>query len=183
MQAAREQVIAYRVAAQQFDRSATTARSLAVLDIGVQDGAGESARLAFDARLPSTPPDGLFGPDASLALVWSLRGAPYVHRRGDLGRLAAALYPSSEPDATQRLCETGPSVDRAGIEALDQFPTAAAALRTAVARPTGKGAASTTVTAAIPEVMRRPCRTCKTSHISDSAMRVASLAAGLELQP
>jgi hypothetical protein len=183
MEASREQVIAYRVAAQQLDRSGRTARGLAVLDIGVQDGAGEAARLAFDARLPSTPRDDLFGPDASLALVWSLRGAPYVHRRGDLARLAAALYPLSEADATQRLSETGPSVDRAGIDALDQFATAAAAMRKAVTRPTGKGAASTAITKAIPEAMRRPCRTCRTSHISDAAMRAAALAAGLELQP
>ena len=48
MQASREQVLAYRVAAQQLDRSAKTVRSLAVLDIGVQDAAGEAARLAFD---------------------------------------------------------------------------------------------------------------------------------------
>ena len=183
MQASREQVIAYRVAAQQLDRSARTARGLAVLDIGVQDGAGESARLAFDARLPSTPPVDLFGPGSSLALVWSLRGAPYVHRRRDLPELAAALYPLSEADATQRLGETGPSVDRAGIEALEQFATAAAAMREAVARPTAKGAASTAVTKAIPEPMRRPCRGCRTRHISDPAMRVAALPAGLELLP
>ncbi len=183
MQASREQVIAYRVAAQQLDRSGKTARSLAVLDIGVQDAAGEAARLAFDARLTSTPRPELFGPGASLALVWSLRGAPYVHRRGDLGKLAGALYPLSEADATQRLGETGPSVERAGIDALEQFAIAASALRKAVARPTGKGAASTSVTKTIPEVMRRACRSCKTSHISDSAMRAAALAAGLELEP
>ena len=183
MQVSREQIVAYRVAAQQLDRSGKTARGLTVLDIGVQDGAGEAARLAFDARLPSTPRDDLFGPDATLALVWSLRGAPYVHRRGDLSRLAGALYPLSEADATQRLGETGPSVERAGIDALEQFGTAAAALRKVVARPTDKGAASTAATATIPDVMRRPCRTCRTSHISDPAMRAAAFAAGLELQP
>jgi hypothetical protein len=31
--------------------------------------------------------------------------------------------------------------------------------------------------------MRRDCRACKTRHISDSAMRVAAPAAGLELEP
>lgn len=183
MQASREQVVAYRVAAQQLDRSAKTVRSLAVLDIGVQDAVGDAARLAFDARLASTPPVDVFGPDASLALMWSLRGAPYVHRRTDLGKLARALYPLSEADATQRLSETGPSVQRAGIDALEQFAVAASTLRKVVARPTPKGEASTAVTKAIPEAMRRPCRTCKTSHISDAAMRAAALAAGLELQP
>jgi hypothetical protein len=42
---------------------------------------------------------------------------------------------------------------------------------------------STAVTQAIPKAMWRECRACKTSHISDSAMRASFLAAGLELQP
>ncbi len=58
-----------------------------------------------------------FGPGQPLALVWSLRGAPYVHRRDDLDAVAAALYPMSEQDAGGRLNETGPAVKRAGIPA------------------------------------------------------------------
>lgn len=183
MKVTREQVIAYRVAAQQLDRSGRTARGLAVLDIGVQESAGEQARLAFDARLPKTPSADVFGPDKSLALVWSLRGAPYVHRRSELDELAGALYPLSEADATQRLNETGPSVQRKGMAAMDQFTTAVEAMREVVRKPTAKGAASTAVTKAIPKAMWRECRACKTSHISDSAMRASFLAAGLELQP
>jgi hypothetical protein len=179
----REQVIAYRIEAQQLHRTARQARSLAVLDIGVQDAAGDQARLAFDARLPTTPARDLFGPDSTLALAWTLRGAPYVHRRRDLDALAAALYPLSEADAAGRLNETGPSVQRAGIAALDQYATAVTAMRDVVRKPMSKGAASTAVSAAIPPVMLRKCRACKTSHISDSAMRASFLAAGLELQP
>ena len=122
-----------------------------MLDIGVQDSAGEQARLAFDARLPNTPRSDAYGPDQSLALVWSLRGAPYVHRRGELDELAGALYPLSEADAAQRLNETGPSVARAGISALDQFTTAVEAMRDVVRKPMGKGAVSTAVTKAIPK--------------------------------
>lgn len=183
MKVTREQTIAYRVAAQQLDRSGRTVRGLAVLAIGVQEAAGEQARLAFDARLPKTPAADVFGPDRSLALVWSLRGAPHVHRRADLDALAAALYPLSEADATQRLNETGPSVQRKGMTAMDQFTTAVAAMRDTVRDPTAKGAVSTAVTQAIPQAMWRECRACKTSHISDSAMRSSFLSAGLELQP
>lgn len=183
MKASREQIVAYRIEAQQLYRTAKQIRSLAVLDIGVQESAGEQARLAFDARLPNTPSPAAFGPDASLALVWSLRGAPYVHRRADLDDLAAALYPLSETDAAQRLNETGPSVQRAGIAALDQFTIAVDAMRDAVRKPTAKGAVSTAVSKAVPKVMLRNCRACKTSHISDSAMRASFLAAGLEMQP
>jgi hypothetical protein len=176
-------VIAYRVAAQQFDRSAKSARGLRVLDIGVQDAGGEQARLAFDARLASTPSADAFGPSKPLALVWSLRGAPYVHRRADLDSLTGALYPLSEADAMQRINETRPSVQRAGIAALEQYELMVAAMRAAVRKPTAKGAVSTAVSKAVPDPMLRACRACKASHISDSVMRASFLAAGLELEP
>lgn len=183
MTIAREQVIAYRLAAQQLDRRTTRVDDLAVLDLGVQEAAGEQARLALDARLAATPPVDLFGEGRPLALVWSVRGAPHVHRRVALDDLARALVPLSEADARHRLNETGPSVERLGIPAQEQYAIAVAAMREAVRRPTGKGAVSTAVSAAIPAGMRRACRACGTSHISDSAMRAAFLAAGLELEP
>jgi hypothetical protein len=180
----RRQVLAYRMAAQGLHREATVPEELAVLDIGVQDfTSGDLARLAMDARLAATPPREAFGPGRPLALVWSLRGAPYVHRRADLDGVAGALYPLSEQDAAGRLNETGPSVARAGIPALEQYAIAAGAMRSVVTAPTAKGAASTAVTRRIPQAMWRDCRACKAKHISDSAMRVSSLPAGLELQP
>jgi hypothetical protein len=179
----RVQVLAYRFAAQQLDRSAQSPADLAVLDIGVQHSGADSVRLAFDARLASTPPDDGFGPGEPLALAWSLRGAPHVHRRSDLDDLAGALYPLSEADAAGRLTETGPSIARAGIPALQQYALAVRAMRAVVHRPMSKGAASTAVTRRIPEVMWRDCRACQARHLSDSAMRLAALAAGLECQP
>jgi len=183
MQVSRQQVIGYRVAAQQLDRSAASVAKLAVLDIGVQDMSTHPARLAFDARLAEPVASGGIGPGKPLALAWSLRGAPHVHRRRDLDALAAALYPLSEQDAIGRLNETGPSVARKGLPALQQFETALEAMREVVTGPTAKGAASTAVTKRIPKAMRRDCRVCKTAHISDSAMRSTALAAGLELEP
>ena len=56
-------------------------------------------------------------------------------------------------------------------------------MRKAVPAPTAKGAASTAVSADLPPVLLRDCRACKARHISDSAMRTASLPAGLELEP
>src|SRR5205823_337187 len=56
-------------------------------------------------------------------------------------------------------------------------------MREVVTSPTAKGAASTEVTKRIPKGMRRDCRPCKTQHISDSAMRAAAPAAGLEMEP
>lgn len=183
MNVAREQVLAFRVAAQQLDRSARQAADLAVLDIGLQDTATHPAQLAFAARLPADAPMPRIGPGQPLALVWSLRGAPHVHRRRDLDAVAAAMWPLSEQDAAGRLNETGPSVTRAGIPALEQFELARTAMREVVAAPADKGTVSTAVTTRIPEVMRRNCRVCGTMHISDSAMRSTSLAAGVELEP
>jgi hypothetical protein len=183
MKVTRAQVLAYRVAAQGLHRDGTSAGKLAVLDIGVQDTGADSARLAFDARLPQPPPADSIGPGKPLALAWSLRAAPHVHRRRDLDRLAAALWPLSEADATGRLNETGPSVARAGIPALEQYTIAVREMRAVVTKPMGKGAASTAVSKRIPAPMRRNCRVCKAEHISDSAMRPAALAAGLELEP
>jgi len=179
----RAQVVAYRVAAQQLDRSATDPMKLAVLDIGVQDFAVHTGLMAFDARLPEPPTSLAIGPGKPIALAWTLRGAPHLHRRRDLDALAGAMWPLSEQDAAGRLNETGPSVARAGINALDQWQTALDAMRAVVSKPTAKGAASTAVTRKVPQPMRRYCRVCKAEHVSDSAMRTTALAAGLELEP
>jgi hypothetical protein len=187
MDVTREQVIAYRVAAQGLHRDAASVADLDVLDIGVQEAMGHPAALAFAARLPGKvsvgPSDIAIGPGHRLALAWTLRGAPYVHRRRDLDSVGHALWPLSEADAAGRLNETGPSVKKAGIPALEQFRLAVDAMREVVTSPTAKGAASTEVTKRLPKPMRRNCRVCKTHHISDSAMRAAAPAAGLEIEP
>jgi hypothetical protein len=183
----REQVIAYRVAAQGLHRDASAIGDIDVLDLGVQEAMGHPAALAFAARLPASaklgPEDVAVGPGHRLALTWTFRGAPHVHRRRDLDLVARALWPLSEEDAAGRLNETGPSVRRAGIPALEQFALAVQAMREVITAPTAKGAASTEVTRRLPKPMHRDCRACKASHVSDSAMRTATPAAGLEMEP
>ena len=183
MKVSRAAVLAYRTRAQGLLRETTEVGKLDVLDLGVQEAMGQPAAAAFDARLKSTPPAEAFGPGEPLALVWSLRGAPYVHRRRDLDALAASLYPLSEGDAIARLNETGPSVARAGITGMEQFELAVEAMAGVVTEPMAKGAASTALTKRLPKAMGRDCRPCQARHISDSAMRTVALAAGLELQP
>lgn len=188
MKTTRSKVIGYRIAAQGLHRDAGNAPgALDILDIGVQEAMGHPAALAFAARLPLEAPVGPadvpIGPGHRLALAWTLRGAPHVHRRRDLDAVARALWPLSEADATARLNESGPSVKRAGLPAQEQFEIAVTAMREVVTRPTAKGAASAEVTRRIPQAMRRDCRPCKAQHISDSAMRTSAPAAGLELEP
>jgi len=183
----RRQVIAFRVAAHGLHREAAAVDELSVLDVGVQEAMGHPAGLAFAARLPESTALGpelpATGPGTPFALAWTLRGAPHVHRREDLDAVAAAVYPLSEADAAARLNETGASVRADGIPATEQFAIAVEAMRAVVTEPIGKGAASTAVTRRIPRAMWRDCRSCGTSHVSDSAMRAAAAAAGVELQP
>jgi hypothetical protein len=178
----RDQVVAYRVAAQGLHREATKVSELAVLDIGVQDSGADSARLAFDARLADVPAGVAIGPGEPLALVWSLRGAPYVHRRKDLNGLAAALWPMSEADAVARL-DAAASVRKAGMSVLDAYALTVDALVDAVHAPMGKGAASTAVTELVPRPLTRDCRACKARHVFELPFRIGSLPAGLELEP
>lgn len=184
MDLTREQVIAYRVAAQGLHRDGSAVGDLGVLDIGVQEAMGHSASVIFAARLAdvaeATPP---VGPGHRLALAWTLRGAPHIHRRADLDRIGRALWPLSEADAMARLNESGPSIVKLGMAALDQFETAVREMRAVVRKPTAKGAVSTEVTRRIPKAMWRDCRPCNAQHISDPAMRAAAPAAGLELEP
>jgi hypothetical protein len=172
----REQVIAYRVAAQGMLRGGSSVGELAVLDLGLQDTSG-SARLSLDARLaePASNP-------TALALAWTVRGAPYLHRRRDLDRLAAALWPLSDVDAANRLLAAAP-LHRAGLGGLEAFDLARTRLRTIVTAPMGKGAVSTALTRATPGGLHRYCRTCRATHVFEMVLRYPTLAAGIELEP
>lgn len=170
----RAQVLAYRVAAHQFDRSEHTASRLAVLDLGVADTPPGSARTALAARLPAPP-----GPDEPLVAVWGARGAPFVHRAEDLPALAAALFPRDEADAKARV---GPSSARIPGADLDAVRATVSALHEVVTAPTSKGAMSTALTARLPELAFY-CPGCQVEHLSDQLIRVAGLAAGVRLEP
>ncbi|MEW2383422.1 crosslink repair DNA glycosylase YcaQ family protein [Micromonospora sp. NPDC047707] len=87
----RRRVLGYRAAAQELHRPGGRAADLAVAGLGVQDTPYGSARLALAAR--GVPPE-----DDRLELVWSMRGAPHLHRRPDLPALATALWPLSVSD-------------------------------------------------------------------------------------
>ena len=143
------------------------------------DGAPGRARVRGTAARDreAGPTDVAVGPGHRLALAWTLRGAPHVHRRATSTRSPRALWPLSEADAAGRLNETGPSVKRAGIPALEQFEIAVDAMRAVVTTPDRRRARPAPRSRArLPKPMRRDCRPCKTRHISDSAMRSAALA-------
>ncbi|SDJ00577.1 Winged helix DNA-binding domain-containing protein [Frankineae bacterium MT45] len=183
LELSRGDVLALRYDAQGLHRAAAEITDLAVLDIGVQDSGPDAAKLAFDARLTTAPPAHNVGPQQPLALVWGLRGAPYLHRRSELDDIAAASWPLSDADAATRLGETGARLKKAGRPALEGFAEGVELLRTVITEPTAKGAASTAISGRMSEELGRFCRVCQVVHVSELIMRLASTPAGIELEP
>ncbi|WP_244258077.1 crosslink repair DNA glycosylase YcaQ family protein [Streptomyces sp. Tu 2975] len=157
----RERVLAYRVAAQGLDRSSDAPD---VLTLGVQDTPSGAARQALAARGASG--DGL-------ELVWSMRGAPHLHRRGDLRALATALWPLDDADATARI-STAVIKDGARL-GLEAFRVTATAFREVVTRPMAKGEVSTAVSGAVPQSLTYWCETCGAQHVSGLLFQQAGL--------
>lgn len=180
-----EQVRAHRILASGLDRSAPSAEQLPVWDLGLQDRDG-SSRLALAARLPDPalipePPDP--GRTGWLAQVWSLRGAPHLHRRADLPALARALWPVDESDAAARLAGDTSRLAGSGAGPLDAYRAAAKGMRLTVAAPMSKGEASAAVTTALPRKYSGHCAACRSTHVREMLFRVAALPAGIGLTP
>lgn len=178
----RGQVLAYRVAAHGLNRASRSLHDLAVLDLGVQDTPPGSTRLALAARLPSESEGGVVD-DPALALAWSIRGAPHLHRLADFPTLAAALWPLSEADATARLAGVGPRLRAAGVSGLAAVAAASDALRAVVTGPMTKGEMSAAVTERAPAALSAWCRGCQARHIFDTLLRLAALPAGIRIEP
>lgn len=169
----RGQVLAYRVAAHQLDRGDHEPSRLAVLDLGVQDTPYGSARLALAGRTSASLDD------ASLTLVWSTRGAPHLHRRADLPRLACALWPFSDADATARISTTAIKEGaRLGVAA---FTAAADAMRAVVTESMSKGEVSAAVSVRVPGSLTYCCRGCQARHISGALFQQVGLPGGVRL--
>jgi hypothetical protein len=180
-----EQVRAHRILASGLDRTATSADELSVWGLGVQDRDG-SCRLALAARLPDPalvpdPPD----PAAAswLAQVWSLRGAPHLHRRADLPTVARALWPVDEADAAARLAGDAARLAGAGAKPLAAYRAAVQAMRKVITEPLVKGEASAAVTRALPRKYSGHCQACRSTHVRELLFRLAALPAGVGLVP
>src|SRR3954447_16280535 len=172
----REQVLAFRVRAQQLDRAAGTLADTAVLDLGVQDTGTDGALWALALR-------GVTDSDpAELATVWTIRGAPHVYRRADLPGVAAATAPFSDADAGKRIYDASRPLKAAGIPNLVALDAVADAMRSIVTEPMVKGEMSTRLTAVRAEPYRRFCRPCDAVHLYEMPFRLAALRAGLELR-
>ena len=179
MRATREQVLAFRVRAQQLDRPAGTLADTAVLDAGVQDTGPEGAGWALLQR----GVDVAALADDALVTVWSLRGAPHVYRRADLASVAAALEPWSEADAAKRIFDAARPLRAAGLDVREAMAVLAGVMREVVTAPMVKGEMSARLAQRLPEPYLRSCVPCGAIHPYEQPFRLAALRAGLVLQP
>jgi hypothetical protein len=181
------QVLGFRVRTQQLDRESGQLADTAVLDIGVQDTGPDGGLWALANRGVDT--SALGGGEASeggergeLATAWTVRGAPHLYRRDDLPAVAAAVEPFSDADAGKRIFNAAKPLKAAGIGNLAALDAVAAAMRSVVTHPMGKGEVSTRVTALMEPPYLRFCRACNATHLYEMPFRLAALRAGLELQ-
>lgn len=182
MAVAREQVLRYRMHAQQLDRlRSRDLLDLAVLDIGVQDTGPDRAGWALANR--GVDPAELADPSRQLVLAWTLRGAPHYYRRHEVAAAAAATAPFSEADAAKRIFDAARPLRAAGISPLQALDVVGTAMREILETPMTKGELSRQLTARLPEPYVRYCRGCKATHSYEQTFRLAALQAGLEMQP
>ena len=174
----REQVLGYRVRAQQLDRADVALADSASLALGVQDTGPDGARWALASRGVDVA---ALGSDA-LVLLWTLRGAPHAYRRTDLPSIAAAIEPFSEADASKRVFDASKQLKAAGIPVLDALDTVASRLRSIVTRPMVKGEVSTELSKRLDPPYLRWCRPCQATHAYEQTFRLGASRAGLELQ-
>jgi winged helix DNA-binding protein len=175
----REQVLGFRVRAQQLDRTAGRLAGTALLDIGVQDTGPDGGLWALAIRgvdVSALPGD-------QLTLLWTIRGAPHYYRRADLSRVAAEVAPFSDEDAGKRIFDASKPLKAAGIPNLAALDTVAKAMRSVVVEPTVKGEVSTRLTRLLDQPYLRFCQRCDATHVYEQPFRLAALRAGLELVP
>ena len=162
----REQVLAFRAAAQSLDRRRPTTELLDVVAAcGVQDTPPGNADVSLAARLDvdaRAVQEGM--QKKKLVLTWSLRGAPHVVPARDLGIFTLGARPAD--DTIERLWGQPQhalvDVERAMVAAIGPKP-----------RP--KGEVSEAVTASLPKELTPWCPGCKVHHPNESVFRAAPL--------
>lgn len=174
----RRQVMTFRVQAQQLDRDTGTLADTAVLDLGVQNTGPDGARWALAVR----GVDVTALSDADVVLLWTVRGAPHLYRRADVGQVVAAVEPFSDADAGKRIYDAAKPLKAAGIANLAALDEVAAGMRAIVTGPTVKGDVSGRLATMLPEPYLRFCRPCDATHLYEMPFRLAAARAGLELQ-
>ncbi len=181
MEVSREQLLAYRVRAQQLDTQSQLPGEVAILDLGVQNTGPDGAGLALVNR--GVDPGAVTAMPDDLSLAWTLRGAPHFYRRSEISAVAAAVAPASDSDAEKRIFDASKPLREAGIGGLAALDTVASRMRELVQEPMAKGDLSAALADILPPAYLRFCRVCEATHSYEQTFRLSVLRAGLELTP
>lgn len=175
LQVDRAQVMAYRVGALGLaERGQDRPADLAVLDLGVQEYTPGSVRVALAARTAADLDDD------RLIMVWAARGAPHLHRRTDLRKLAKALWPFSDADATSRIQS---QQIREGMKlGIAAFTATAEAMRKVVTKSMPRGEVSTQVSRLVPRSLTYDCQSCGARHIAGNVWQHSGLPGGVQVE-
>ncbi|WP_447003176.1 DNA glycosylase AlkZ-like family protein [Saccharothrix isguenensis] len=159
------QVLAHRAAVQGLHGDDADA----VLALGVVDSPSKTGAAALAVR-------GRRAGTEDLARVLSLRGAPHLHRRGDLPALRGQLRPRT-PKQLAAWCGAFPVPD------LDHVDLVVDAMRREFPGDTAtKGELSAAITPRLPEVVTPYCPGCESHHVIENVFRLCTLLAGIELE-
>jgi hypothetical protein len=151
---------------------------LDTLTTGLQDTPAGAAALALRHR--TDHPQQRDHPDLVLALT--MRGAPHLHRRGDLPTLRAALHPKDNDMLCAYLGGYGDTLTASDADGPALLATVADELRAAFPGETAsKGELSAAVSPRVPQAARPWCEGCGAAHVADGLFRLATLYAGIEL--
>ena len=184
MTVTREEVLAFRVRAQQLDQDFGTIAAASVLDIGVQDTGPDAGRWALALRGIDVTALRTAGSvlNSALSVAWTVRGAPHLYRRTDLPWIAAVTAPYSDNDAGKRIYDAAKPLKAAGISNLQALRSIAGEMRRIVIAPMVKGELSRELASTMAPPYLRFCRPCNASHLYEMPFRQAALPAGLELR-
>jgi Winged helix DNA-binding domain len=174
----RREALAYRILAQDLHGGASPAE-LSVLTVGLQDSPAGSAVLGLRQRAGD---GGLDRPEFALALT--VRGSPHLHRRADLPLIRAALRPRDNDMLRAYLGGYGDELIASGADGPALLETVASEMRAAFPRSVAtKGELSGAVSPRLPKIARPWCEGCGVDHVADGLFRLATLYAGVELEP
>jgi Winged helix DNA-binding domain len=180
----RTQVLAHRVAAHGLVERVARIEDVAVLHLGVQNSPPGALPVALSTRLAEPlPPDADLTAGGTLTLAWSIRGAPHLHRTGQLAGIASACWPRGDADAAARLSWQGARLAAVDGAARWAYRTVAEAVGKVLERPLTKSELSTAVTAAVPPELSPLCKPCGVHHVGEQLLRVAALPGGARLRP
>lgn len=172
VQVTRQQVLAFRAAAQSLDRRRPAAELAGVSGAcGVQDTPPGNADVSLAARLDvDGPVVGAAVAAKDLVLTWSVRGAPHAVPPRDFAVFTLGARPA---DDTLEALWGQPERSLVEIER--------AIVGVVGTQPAPKGEVSAAVTASVPADLAPWCAACKAHHPRESVFRAAPLLGRLVL--